>query len=534
MKVLLGERWRDGFLDYHRSPECYRVRVLAWQPVERIEGLYFVRSAEVRMLRNYLREVGFSEVVRKVRSRYSERFRNEKWLSLGVGRVIERSAEGQFAADQLVGFLAPKHPRCTERLVCPEELMVALDDHRLPTLSGDRILFVPEAPIRGATPFDIIKGWDAFSGETLDAELVEDCRRDTARWLYQIDWNRAIGLPIVPAAPVIGRTDAERPRRRIRTRRGKRAALFGYGNYAKTVIIPNLGTHLAIDQIHEVDPTQIPPRGRLQVTWDTSPSIRSGDAHHAYAVAGFHHTHTDLALAALERGAYAVVEKPLAVSARQLSALLDGLRNSAGQLFACFHRRYMACNQWLAEDLGLDHGTPVSYHCIVYEVPLPTRHWYRWPNSRSRLVSNGCHWVDHFLYLNGFAEPRKVDVWAAADGTINCSAELANGAAFTMALTDRGGDRIGLQDYVEVRTNERSARIVNGSSYVAEDSMRIVREERFNKFDSYKRMYRAIGRRINAGEAGDSERSVSISSRLVLDLEDRYKKTLPDLSSGRS
>ena len=90
-------------------------------------------------------------------------------------------------------------------------------------------------------------------------------------------------------------------------------------------------------------------------------------------------------------------------------------------------------------DLGVAPGEPVSYHCIVYEVPLPELHWYRWPSSRSRLISNGCHWTDHFLLLNGFAEPVAYDVVESSDGMVNVTVELANGAVFTMAHRRPGG-----------------------------------------------------------------------------------------------
>src|SRR5690606_15551503 len=95
---------------------------------------------------------------------------------------------------------------------------------------------------------------------------------------------------------------------------------------------------------------------------------------------------------------------------------------------------------------------PVSCHCIVYEEPLPPRHWYRWPASRGRLVSNGCHWIDHFLFLNNFAPVADRDVFVFADGTVNCSLVLANGASFSMLLTGRGAGRAGMQNYIEIRT----------------------------------------------------------------------------------
>jgi predicted dehydrogenase len=252
--------------------------------------------------------------------------------------------------------------------------------------------------------------------------------------------------------------------------------------------------------------------------WDTSPELRSGEEFDALLIAGYHHTHAPLAVEALRRGAYAVVEKPLATDPHQLEALSAAVRDDP-RLFACFHKRYLPFNAWVRTDLKIEEGHPISYHCIVFEVPLPELHWYRWPNSRSRLVSNGCHWIDHFLFLNQYAEPVAQELHAAGDGTVNCSIELANGAFFTMVLTDQGSERIGVQDHIQLRANGGTITMTNGSDYVAESSHGIIRRARINKMTSYQIMYRTIGKQVASGAWGDSLRSVEVSTALMLNLE---------------
>src|SRR5262249_51951945 len=160
-----------------------------------------------------------------------------------------------------------------------------------------------------------------------------------------------------------------------------------------TVLFPNIAPYVDIRCIHEIDPLQIPMGKNVNFCWDTSHDIRAEEQYDAYLLAGFHHSHAPLAIKALASGSCAVVEKPLAVDSTQLSGLLEIMAYSKGSLFSCFHKRYQLQNQYALRDLGLRFGEAVSYHCIVYEVPLPRRHWYRWPNSKSRLVSNGCHWI---------------------------------------------------------------------------------------------------------------------------------------------
>jgi hypothetical protein len=64
---------------------------------------------------------------------------------------------------------------------------------------------------------------------------------------------------------------------------------------------------------------------------------------------------------------------------------------------------------------------------------------------------------DHFLFMNGYPAAIGCDLTVAPyRSVVNCSITLANGAFFTMAMTDGGSERIGPQDYVELRANGRT------------------------------------------------------------------------------
>ena len=180
--------------------------------------------------------------------------------------------------------------------------------------------------------------------------------------------------------------------------------------------------------------------------------IRDGETYNVFMIAQFHHTHAPLAIEALKQDGSVLVEKPVAVDKAQLAALIEAINRSRGKIFCCFHKRYSPFNLMAREDLSSQPGEPISYHCIVYEAPLPPDHWYRWPNSKSRLITNGCHWIDHFLFLNGYAEATACELTVAPDrSSANCTIALANGAVFTMVMTYCGSERIGPQDYVELR-----------------------------------------------------------------------------------
>jgi hypothetical protein len=197
-----------------------------------------------------------------------------------------------------------------------------------------------------------------------------------------------------------------------------------------------------------------------------------------------------------------------------------------GRLFVCFHKRYAVYNSLALNDLNVQPGQPIDYHCIVFEVPLPQRHWYRWPSSRSRVVSNGCHWIDHFMFLNDYCPVFRHEIQESKNGTVVILLELENGATFSMTLTDIGSRRIGLRDFTELRSGDAQVRIVDHKAYEAENSHRILRRRRLRVMDSYQRMYRTISQRIVRGEPGDSFESLR-SSQVVIDLDEQLHSQLP-------
>lgn len=513
MRVLQGDSWQDGFLDFHRPSAHYRISVRRWRVIEQLRDLYFVRPRSARLLWSYWREIGGVAVVRKVRSRLAEQGRNDKFVACGVGTIVE-GADTPNALDvgSTVAFVAPCHPRCVDRLVLPPELVFPVEGSGGDSTDHSSLGFA-DLPELGATgDLTELRGWSPHSGAPITGEQSEAARQVALR-LTAAPWPRERKLPV---------TDARVQERAEGTLRvaSHGAVLFGWGNYAKTTVLPRLGDFVDVRCVHELDPTQISSKRRTDWAWDTAPVARADEHFDVHLIAGFHHTHAPLACRALVAGANAVVEKPVATTELQLEELLAAMERARGALFACFHKRYLPLNELALKDLGVRRGEPLSYHCIVFEEPLPALHWYRWPNSRSRLTSNGCHWIDHFLFLNAYATPSGFAVAPLPDGSLNCTMSLDNGAAFTMVITDRGSRRLGVQDHVELRANGVTVTIRNGTHYRAEDGVRVLRRKRISRLASYDEMYRSIGSRIRAGAPGDSPPSVEVSTRAVLRFEE--------------
>lgn len=508
MKQTRTRSWRTRVFERHSQaldealvPGSVRIVVAEWRPLWSVDGLYFRRPAAPRFLARSLRELGIGHFLRKVRSRRAETARNEKWLVVGSGMVQE--SRGRTPHHALVTFVAPRHPTGTD--------LVVLDERLISVVPGDCSNSPDDA--LGALPHHVraaltmVEGWSPFSGAELDQTQLTGVH----------DWLQSSVRRCGPANVTV--RELSSPPRVKRDRRLS-AVLFGYGNYAKTIILPVADRHLRIDRIHELDPAQIDVRAMRRWGFDTMPALRDNENPDVVIIAGFHHHHAPLAAASMARGATAIIEKPTATTPHDIEMLRRSIRQG-GRAFACFQRRYAGLERFLARDLAWHTGEPIDYHCIVYEEPLPARHWYRWPASRTRLASNGCHWVDHFLNLNAYSAVASMDVWQGKEGVISASLELENSATFTMTLTDRGDWSRGLRDHIEVRTHNGTATVVNSQIYTAISPIIRTRVERFRRLDFHEAMYRDILRATTDGLPCDTEAELLAAAEVVVQLEAR-------------
>ena len=176
------------------------------------------------------------------------------------------------------------------------------------------------------------------------------------------------------------------------------------------------------------------------------------------------------------------------------------------------------------QDLNVTYGEPISYHSIVYELLQPEFFWYNWQVSRSTFLANGCHQIDHFLHLNNWSKPINADIKLLQDHAVEVWIELENGASFTTTFSEKGSLRVGPRDRVELKVHGGDVRITAAIHYVSEDNHRIIRKMRIFKTNSYKDMYREIGKKIANNEPGDSMESIMMSAKIMLDLEEKLQK----------
>lgn len=515
MRILVNKKWRGNFVDYPKNQKEYRVRVLGFKNLERLENVYHIRPKSLRLLLNYFPVMGFEGTFNKVWSRLREDYRNEKYISCGFGEIIETAHNNSFSVGDFVGFLAPWHPALAERIVLPGNLIFKIENPQ--KMAENEILYVPLGGKKESGWWKKLKAWSVYSGIEIDNATIDKMTIDLKRELSATDWTKAERIPLENPATV-AETKGETKKRSSK----KTGVLFGYGNYAKINILPYARPFVDIQTVHEIDPTQIFMDRKVQ-KWDSCPLPRKGEKADAYFIATYNHFHALLAIHALNQGAYALVEKPVANDFEELKELEVALKKSGPRLFIGFQKRYGPFNKWALKDLGAQNGEPIFYNSIVYELKQPEFFWYNWPVSRSTFYANACHQIDHFLYLNNFSKPKNFDLQLLNDNTIVTWIELENGATLTSTFSEKGSSRVGPKDVVELKVTGKIVRILDATLYTSESDKRIIRKKSVLKPTSYKDMYQTVARKIANDEEGDSIDSIITSTKIMLDLEEKLQ-----------
>jgi predicted dehydrogenase len=489
-----------------------RVVVSDWIFTRPITNQYIVYPRSFWLVWNYLRKIGVRSVINKLRSRFTEVERNKKVYGLGYGKILSAPDGSGFFKDCNVLFFAPNHNPGWKVIGLHYAFVLSVNDFSENEGGGQmQSVLSYECP---AELLDYI-GWSRYSGFSLDIDLVKSVLLKL-RSEYSKLLPRSLGAPpnnfVVRDHINIDSIPTGKPS----------AVLFGLGNYAKTTIIPNISDYLSLQRVHEIDPDQFAFFGRKKnLSLDACPEGRPGLCFDAWFIAGFHHTHTDLAISALKQSAYAVIEKPLSTTKSQYLRFMQALNETPdSRFFLCFHKRYSELHNYAKEDLEVSSGSPVDMHCVVYEIPLPSLHWYNWPNSGSRLISNGCHWLDYFMFINDYCDVEDYRKWQPRGADVVVQVKLINGAYFSMTLTDTGSQRLGVRDYIELRHRGVTITMIDSARYSAENRHRVFRKEKVNPLNAYKRMYRKISSEIVCSGKGDDLISLR-SSELTLLLEER-------------
>lgn len=235
---------------------------------------------------------------------------------------------------------------------------------------------------------------------------------------------------------------------------GRGTAFIGFGNYAKSVLVPalkkaskeRLTTVVTSTGLSAHDAAQ--REGFANAATDPQAVMDDADTDCVF-IATRHDSHASLAAAALRAGKHVFVEKPLALDHEQLADVVAAAEGAPGVLTVGFNRRFapmmIAAKAAIASRAG-----PIAMHYRVNAGHVPGDSWLHGAQGGGRIVGEACHFVDALTFLAG-GPPVSVSAFRpeGIDDTVSAVLRFADGSTGTILYSSLGDSSLP-KEYLEI------------------------------------------------------------------------------------
>jgi predicted dehydrogenase/threonine dehydrogenase-like Zn-dependent dehydrogenase len=178
----------------------------------------------------------------------------------------------------------------------------------------------------------------------------------------------------------------------------------------------------------------------------------------AVLIATRHDSHAAYAIRAMRAGKPAFLEKPLAITFEQLQEVEQVWRETGGRVLVGYNRRFSPFVRKIAEHFR-NRTEPLSLLYRVNAGPLEQGHWMRsTPEGGSRIVGEGCHFVDVMMFLTN-SLPKRVcaaHLRSHEPDTAQLIIEFEDGSIGVLYYLTTGDPSVP-KEYLEVHGAGRSA-----------------------------------------------------------------------------
>ena len=308
--------------------------------------------------------------------------------------------------------------------------------------------------------------------------------------------------------------------------------LIGAGDYARTNILPNIKKFhrkCVIDYNYEV-------AGRVAekysfdsygIHYQSCLEEIGKDKHPVVVVAGYHATHTPIALDVLNKNpsARVFIEKPPVTTEEQLQKLLEVYNPS--QIFIGYNRRHIPWVQNIKKKLG-NRESPLFINMTIKEIALNPNHWYFWPNQGTRITGNLCHWVDLAVYWVDVLPTVLTLTKSAGGDDLVLTIAFEDGSLVNLFPTEAGNSLRGVQERIEIKYDDCTIWIDDFLKMIIYEGRektvrrKILRNKGHDQM--YKRFQWAV---LNYKSVIYSKKDLMLSSLIYLKATEMFLKKIP-------
>ena len=194
-----------------------------------------------------------------------------------------------------------------------------------------------------------------------------------------------------------------------------KVGVIGSGNYSSRFILPNLSRkNIELKTIvasNGLRPYFFGKKHKFKFASTSQDSVIEDSSINTIFIATRHDSHAELVIKALKNGKNIFVEKPLCISKKELSAIIETYKEShfknirknllPPNLMIGFNRRFSPHIKLIKKELDLDTN-PKSFIYTCNAGFIPKNHWVN--NKKiggGRLIGEACHFVDLLRFLCG-------------------------------------------------------------------------------------------------------------------------------------
>jgi predicted dehydrogenase/threonine dehydrogenase-like Zn-dependent dehydrogenase len=176
-------------------------------------------------------------------------------------------------------------------------------------------------------------------------------------------------------------------------------SLLGAGNFATATLLPALAAdqrfaRRGVYTTSGLSAQDVAKRNHFAFCAGSPDQLLADPDTSAVVIATRHASHAELAQKALRAGKTVFVEKPLALSEKELAAVVQSQRDTGGRLTVGFNRRFSPLTQTVVKELE-HRSSPVAALIRVNAGTIAPDHWIqRLEEGGGRIIGEVCHFVD--------------------------------------------------------------------------------------------------------------------------------------------
>lgn len=250
-------------------------------------------------------------------------------------------------------------------------------------------------------------------------------------------------------------------------------AVIGAGNFAQTSLLPNIAKHTdknvklnGIVTAHGYTAKRVADKYKVDLSSTNPGDIFENEKINTVFIATRHNQHTGLLLEALKNQQHVYLEKPLAITFKELNQIHSLIKTSKSlPVFTVgYNRRYSDLIFELKRNL-INRQAPLCMNYRINAGYLPDSHWTQDREvGGGRIIGEVCHFVDLLSFLCG-NNPKTVYTSSISKDSLNIALTFADNSIANLSYWANGNDKVE-KEYLEVFSE--------GQSFVLKDFRNLI------------------------------------------------------------